>query len=118
MGKWDKDYQNDEEYDANFFDDVIDDEESPESEQRLINKLDDELIEYFSDARIIIKKTLKKNKKKKEKVIYTIGQTVNIGTKKGIIIYGPYEVDGKSMYEIEIDDNGVISVEEKYINRN
>jgi hypothetical protein len=96
-------------------DTALDDTEDDEEEGQLPN-LDPELMEMFSEARIITKKS-SKSKKKKEKVIYNCGERVSVKGKKGTIIYGPYEVDNKQMYEIDIDDNGVISAEEKHITK-
>lgn len=116
MDKWkDKDNNQETEYEDNFFESDSD-EDSEEDEGRLIKKLDDELLEMFSEARIITKKS-SKQKKKKEKIIYTMGDAVKASGRKGSILYGPYEVNGKQMYEIEIDGNGVISVEEKNIEK-
>lgn len=119
MDKWkdkDNDYQENEYSDNSFDSDSDSDEDSEEEEERLITKLDDELIEMFSDARIITKKSFK-TKKKKDKIIYITGDAVKANGRKGNILYGPYEVDGKQMYEVEIDGNGVISAEEKNIEK-
>lgn len=117
MDKW----KNNERFpsDEDDIEEIIDgdsDEESEESEQRLIRKLDDELLEYFSEARIISKKPSGKHKKK-EKIIYLAGQEVTVQGRKGTIIYGPYDQDGKQMYEIELENNGVICTEDKHIKR-
>jgi hypothetical protein len=79
--------------------------------------LDDDLIEYFDEAKIIIKKPLNKSKiKKKDKGIYSIGQKVKVSNRIGSILYGPYEKNSLIMYEIETD-NGIISIEERCIKK-
>ena len=111
MNKLEDDYQ-DKEYESKDFED---DEESEDAD-RLFNKLDDELLEMFSEARIITKRS-SKQKKKKEKIVYLMGDNVKVNNRKGIILYGPYEIDNKQMYEIEIENEGVISAEEKHITK-
>lgn len=103
---------------------IIDDFEEEEEEvlelQRegqLVKNLDSDLLEYFSDAKVI-KKNPKSTKKKKEKIIYEIGQKVKAKNIEGTILYGPYELpNGKQMYEIETIDGNVISVEERYLEK-
>ena len=95
------------------------DEESSEFKEQT-DKIDDDLADYFSDARVGVKS---KNKKKKtmkpKKIVFSSGDIVNIKRAgkeiKASIIYGPYEVDKKQMYEVEIDGGEIIEIGEKFI---
>jgi hypothetical protein len=101
---------------------VVDDYEEEEMlelerEGELVKKLDNDLLEYFSDAKVI-KKNPKLTKKKKEKIVYEVGQKVKAKNVIGSILYGPYELaNGKQMYEVETNDGNVISVEEKHLEK-
>lgn len=84
-----------------------------EEEEKDISKvLDDDLLEYFNDAKIYVSKNGSKSKrKKKEKIIFESGQTVFYKNEKCSVIYGPYERDGKQMYELETESDNIISAE-------
>ena len=94
---------------------VEEEEEDDElNDNKLANDMDDDLAEYFSDARMMPKKT---SKKKKAKVVYKTGDEVTTKQGKGHIIYGPYEVNKKQMYEIELDSGDLISLDDKHISK-
>ena len=118
---YDKDYENlyKENYDNEYLNDYnedIDSDDNEENDSINIATVDKDVMEYFLDGRVASKKSTTFKKKKKDKITYKNGQAVFITNKKcnATIIYGPYELDKKQMYEIEID-NTVISIEEKYI---
>jgi hypothetical protein len=93
--------------------DIFDDEEIDNiKEQKMLETLDSDLLKYFSEARIVKKKNNLSKKTKKEKNIFVAGEKVKFNNKTGCIIYGPYEKDDKTFYEIETS-NGIISVEDK-----
>lgn len=72
--------------------------------------LDPDLYEFFDDMRLG-KSKKKKTSKKKGK--FAIGDNVNVAGTFGTVIYGPYQSDsGKDTYEIETEDNGIITAED------
>jgi hypothetical protein len=82
------------------------------NEDKLKNTIDDEkLLECFSDARMSTKghgsTTMKK--KKKDKIIYNIGDKVVYRKKKASVLFGPYEKNYKQIYEIQMEDGTVTS---------
>jgi len=85
------------------------DEISLEKEEEIIKNLDDDLVKYFGDAKIITKKKLNNNFKKNKKSDFTIGQKVNINGIYGKIIFGPYEINNKLMCEIELENGNIVS---------
>jgi len=92
--------------------DIFDDEDIDDiKEQKMLETLDSDLLKYFSEARVVKKKTVNK-KSKKEKIIFVVGDKVKINNISGTILYGPYEKDNKFFYELETKD-GVISIEDK-----
>lgn len=101
-------------------DEDFQDEESSEFKEQT-DKIDDDLADYFSDARVGVKPKNNKKKKnvKQKRVIFSSGDIVNIkrlGQEfKASIIYGPYEVDKKQMYEVEINGGEIIEIGEKFI---
>ena len=93
-------------------------EEESEDDSRLMNNMDDDLAEYFSDARMLPKKTSSTTmKKKKNKVVFKTGDKIECKEGTGSILYGPYDVDTKKMYEIELDNGNIISIDEKHISK-
>ena len=97
----------------------FDDEDYEENDDyKLVSNMDNDLAGYFSDARVFAKKTTSTKKKQKQKTSsYKIGDKVTVKGVKGSIIFGPYEVDKKKMYEIELDNGELISIDDKKINK-
>lgn len=101
-----------------FVTDDLYEEEDSDDDSRLMNNMDDDLAEYFSDARMLPKKTASTTmKKKKNKIIFKTGDKVECKEGTGSILYGPYDVDAKKMYEIELDNGNIISIDEKHISK-
>ena len=100
--------------------DEYQDEEISEIKEKT-DKIDDDLVDYFSDARIGRIKTNKKKKnlKQKKKVSFSSGDIVFVkqdGNEfKASIIYGPYEVDKKRLYEAEINGGEIVEIDERFI---
>ena len=86
------------------------DEEEETEENISANDVDDDLAGYFADARSFSNKKKPEDqvKKKPKKIIYKAGDLVKIAfnrtTKYGTILFGPYEMNKKQMYQIELDD--------------
>ena len=90
--------------------DENEDKISLEKEEKIIKNLDDDLIKYFGDAKIISpKRKLNNNLKKNKKKDFTIGQKVKINNMHGKILFGPYEKNNKFMCEIELENGNIIS---------
>ena len=85
------------------------DEISLEKEEEIIKNLDDDLVKYFGDAKIITNKKINNNLKKNKKKDFIIGQKVIINGICGKIIFGPYEINNKLMCEIELENGNIIS---------
>lgn len=95
------------------YDEEEDEELSLEREDNIIKVLDPDLIEYFNEAQVIKKKTFnsKTKKSKKDREIYPAGTPVKFQNQQCTVLYGPYDLDGKDMYELETTDGNVISGE-------
>lgn len=108
-----KNYTKDSSLDSDFNDE---DEEEVEVDTINPDTVDKDIMGYFVDARVTSKRSTTFKKKKKEKITYQVGQAIFLTNKKcnATIVYGPYELDKKQMYEVELD-NTVISVEERHI---
>lgn len=81
---------------------------------------DDDLADYFADARIFsTKKKTIKAKKRPKKQIYKADEKIIVSMNKeknsGIILFGPYDVNKKQMYQIELDDGSIIEADDKHI---
>ena len=98
------------------FDDE-DDEDEASDEAQLMKSMDGDLAGYFSDARMFTpKKMTNSMKKKPKKIIYKNGDQVIVTNKgNGSIIYGPYEVNKKQMYEVELANGDLISIDDKHL---
>ena len=83
--------------------------------------IDEDLAGYFTDARLYSMKTNddSNTKKKPKKIIYKIDDKVIISmnktTSKGQILFGPYEVNKKQMYQIELEDGQLIEADDKHL---
>ena len=82
---------------------------SLEKENEIIKKLDDDLIKYFGEAKIINKRKLNNNFKKNKRKDFIVGQKIKINNMSGKILFGPYEIGNKLMYEIELENGNIIS---------
>jgi len=100
--------KNDEKNEENE-DDNEEDKISLEKEEKIIKILDDDLLKYFGDAKIITKRKSNNNFKKNKKKDFTIGQKIKINDLHGKILFGPYEINGKLMCEIELENGNIIS---------
>ena len=93
-----------------YKDDMIDDDN--------VENIDDDLVEYFSDARVYSNKK-NPNKKRNKRIIYKIDDNIlvlnNKVKNKGIILFGPYDVNKKNMYQIELANGDIIEADEKHI---
>lgn len=98
------------------FDDEEDEDEASD-EARLMKSIDGDLAGYFSDARMFAPKKMTNNMKKKpKKIVYKNGDQVIVANKgNGSIIYGPYEVNKKQMYEVELANGDLISIDDKHL---
>ena len=85
------------------------DEISLEKENEIIKILDDDLIKYFGEAKIINKRKLNNNFKKNKRKDFIVGQKIKINNMSGKILFGPYEIGNKLMYEIELENGNIIS---------
>lgn len=76
------------------------DENWDEEPQYLLSSedVDEDLEEYFIEARLIPKKD-----KKVKKKTFKFGDKVNVNGKRASIIYGPFDQNGKKVYEVELD---------------
>jgi hypothetical protein len=120
-------FDDDNVYEKNNYNDTLEeiyedeDDEVLERDDDIFKVLDPEILEYLNDEKSTpIKKTIKTSslkKKKKDKIVYEVDEKVRVKGEKCSIIYGPYEVDGKQMYEIETSQGNVISVEDKFIEK-
>ena len=105
------DLQNNLKYDYQY---ETDDEEDEDISQDL--SIDKDLAGYFSDARVSTKSKSSTNKKKVKKITYKTGTKVLINKKEeGTIIYGPYESNKKQMYEVELANGDLISIDDKHM---
>ncbi len=86
--------------------DLIGDTELIE-ENSLSKYLDDEVIEYFNEARLIKKRTLKLQNNKKH---FKVNDKVSYNNNVCNILYGPYLENNLKMFEIETIDGNIISV--------
>ncbi|MFW6015122.1 MAG: hypothetical protein ACOCRK_01640 [bacterium] len=100
-----------------YFDTLDENDEDLEltRESKLLDKLDPELVEYFSEARLIKKRSLGKKIKNKSK-LYKTDDKIKYNNTTATIIYGPYKVGNKKMYEIETKSGDVMSISEDDIN--
>ena len=101
----------------NYNDDDNNDNDNDEDE---INSIDDDLAGYFSDARIFSsKKNTDNTKKRAKKIVYKIDDKIVVSTNKtknnGIVLFGPYNVNNKQMYQIELDNGNIIEIDDKHI---
>jgi len=117
--KYNSTYEDDYSNTYDYYDEYQEEESSEIKEKT--DKIDDDLVDYFSDARVGRPKTNKKKKssKQKKKVLFSSGDIVLIkqagNELKASIIYGPYEVDKKRLYEAEIDSGEIIEIDERFI---
>jgi len=99
-----------------------DEDDMLEHDEDIFKILDPDILKYLNDDRSFSKKSFIKpssliKKKKKDKIIYEIGEKIKIKNEKCCIIYGPYEIEGKQMYEIETNAGNIISIEDKFIEK-
>lgn len=121
--EYDNLYEN--QYNSQYDDQYKDDTENElyENETNLNDKVDDDLAGYFSDARLFNTASKKKpedeKKKKPKRIIYKANDkivfNVNKATVSGIILFGPYDVNKKQMYQIELEDGSLAEADEKHI---
>ena len=90
-------------------DEEDEDEISLEKEKEIIKKLDDDLIKYFGEAKIINKRKFNNNFKKNKRKDFAVGQKIKINNMSGKILFGPYEIGNKLMCEIELENGNIIS---------
>ena len=91
-----------------------------DTETDLNKDIDDDLAEYFSDARVFSASAKKNsNKKRNKRIIYKVDDKIivmaNKIQNKGQIIFGPYDVNKKAYYQIELADGNIIEADEKHI---
>lgn len=108
---------NDDEMENENYDNYNDNNDNDEEE---INSIDDDLAGYFSDARIFSsKKNTDNTKKRAKKIVYKIDDKIVVSTNKiknnGIVLFGPYNVNNKQMYQIELDNGNIIEIDDKHI---
>lgn len=120
---YDKDQYNDQ-YNDNYNDDRYDDYNDEnyidENIQNTDLSIDEDLAGYFNDARLFSMKAEDENvKKKPKKIIYKIDDKVIISMNKtkvkGQILFGPYDVNKKQMYQIELEDGQLIESDDKHL---
>lgn len=94
-----------------FFEQLDEEDIELSRENKLVEKLDPEILKYFNDARLITKrsKTRLKQKKKKKKS-FKINDQVKYKNISAQIIYGPFDNNNVKMYEIETDSGDILSV--------
>lgn len=89
-----------------------------EFENDLSKDVDEDLAEYFSDAHIFSSKK-QSNKKRNKRIIYKVDDKiivlVNKIQNKGQILFGPYDINKKQYYQIELADGNIIEADEKHI---
>lgn len=89
-----------------------------ETENDLSKDVDDDLAEYFSDAHIFSSKK-QSNKKRNKRIIYKVDDKImvliNKIQNKGQILFGPYDINKKQYYQIELADGNIIEADEKHI---
>lgn len=91
--------------------DNYDDFASIDRSMKAMKDLDPDLLEIFSDMGLSPKN--KKSKKLFKKSNFAIGDQVNVKGLYGTIIYGPYKSAlNKDTYEIETEDNQIITAED------
>lgn len=95
-------------------------EDELDDDSALAKNIDDDLADYFSDARIFsTKKNNDSTKKRAKKIVYKtddkIIAMINKEKNNGIILFGPYEVNKKQMYQIELDSGDIIEADDKHI---
>jgi hypothetical protein len=79
----------------------------------LSDVLDDDLMELFDDLIIKKKNIVSKKSNLKSKSRFKIGDQVNVNNTFGTIIYGPYKSsNNKDTYEIETEENQIITAED------
>lgn len=93
----------------------IDNEIYDDISNKIINELDEELLELFYDSKILNRKNIKKNKNNNNDL--KVGQSVKIKNKVGKVIFGPYKVENKVFYEIELNSGDIITEELKNIEK-
>ena len=104
-----------------FYDLNNDDEDEEENEEPLEKNVDDDLAGYFADARMFSskKKLVDTMKKKPKKIVYKADDKVTVTANKtvsnGTIVFGPYEVNKKQMYQVELDNGDLIEMHDKHI---
>ena len=96
-----------------YFNDDEDDDFADDA--KLMKSMDGDLAGYFSDARVFAPKKSAAQKKAKKPQPYKNGEKVIVNGKEGTVVYGPYEVNKKKMYEIELVDGDLISTDDKHI---
>lgn len=118
--KYNDSYDNDR-YDDNYNDEnYIDENYNDENIQNTDLSIDEDLAGYFNDARLFSMKAEDENvKKKPKKIIYKIDDKVIISMNKtkvkGQILFGPYDVNKKQMYQIELEDGQLIESDDKHL---
>lgn len=109
---------NDDEMENENYNNYNDDDNDNDEDE--INSIDDDLAGYFSDARIFSsKKNTDNTKKRAKKIVYKIDDKIVVSTNKtknnGIVLFGPYNVNNKQMYQIELDNGNIIEIDDKHI---
>lgn len=103
------DYGDEDEVDVKSI--VIDEDEEDEVEDNrdIRDAIDDEdIVNCFDDAHVSTKTTIGK-RKRKEKVVYNVGDAVIYRKKSATVLYGPYERGVRQMYELQLSDGSVVS---------
>lgn len=94
------------------------DNDNKELDKNLSKDVDEDLAEYFSDAHIFSSKK-QSNKKRNKRIIYKVDDKImvliNKVQNKGQILFGPYDVNKKQYYQIELTDGNIIEADEKHI---
>lgn len=104
--------------------DIFNDDEEDElneSDNKLINAMDNDLAGYFSDARLFApKKKMVDTMKKKPKRIFHKAEakvivSINRQTLNAKVLFGPYESNKKQVYQLELDTGELAEIDEKKI---
>jgi hypothetical protein len=115
-------YDNDLDFDSIMKE--INDDEIEEEEKDLSKVIDDNSFSnYFEDARISTsstkrKTTFKSKRKKKQSEKFEIDEIALFRNKPVKIIYGPYEKNYKTLYEVQSEDGKIFSATNTGLKKN
>ena len=90
----------------------FDEDEDEEEERDLKCEIDDEeMLQYFDDAKMSTSSRAPSTtfKKKKPEITFEQGEKVTYRNKEAVIVFGPYEKNYKKLYEIQMFDGKIIA---------